>query len=382
MNVYLDYAATTPVDKRVLSAMHPFFNDVYGNPSSTHRFGRKSSDAVEHARVKAAELLNAKPSEIVFTGSGTESDNTALISTAFMRGKNSGHIITSAIEHHAVLHTCEYLKKTGCRVSYVPVDGNGLVGPDDIEKAICKDTFLISIMHANNEIGTVQPIDEICAVARKNGILFHTDAVQTAGHLPIDVQKTGIDFLSLSAHKFYGPKGTGALYVRQGSPFEPFIHGGAQENSRRASTLNVAGIVGLGKAAEIAAQEMDEENIRILGYRERIIDTLFAEIDGIRLNGHRRQRLANNINISIEGVEGESMLLSLDTQGIAVSSGSACSAGSGEPSHVLKALGLSPEQMSGSLRISLGRFSTTDEIEHTIEMLKQTITKLRSFSSF
>jgi len=381
MKIYLDNAATTPVDKRVFEEMVPYLTEIYGNPSSIHLFGRESKRAVEKARSSVADLINADPEEIVFTSGGTESDNAVLKSIAFTCKEKGGHIITTAIEHHAILHTCEFLERNGYRITYLPVDKSGIIDLSQLENAITDKTVLISVMHANNEIGTIQPIEEIGQIAKKHNILFHTDAVQTIGHLPVNVKKMNIDFLSLSAHKLYGPKGTGTLYIKSGAPFEPFIHGGAQENKRRASTLNVSGIAGLGKAAEIAQKEYEEENIRISRLRDKLLDNILSEISDVTLNGDRERRLPNNINISIKGVEGESLLLALDEKGIAASSGSACSAGSGEPSHVLNAIGLEKEAMQGSLRITLGRFTTEEEIDYTFFSLKEITEKLRSFAS-
>ena len=381
IKIYLDNAATTPVDKRVFEEMVPYLTEIFGNPSSVHLFGRESKKAVEKARSSVAELINADPEEIVFTSGGTESDNAVLKSTAFTCKEKGGHIITTAIEHHAILHTCEFLERNGYKITYLPVDKSGIIDLSQLENAITDKTILISVMHANNEIGTIQPIEKIGQIAKKHNILFHTDAVQTIGHLPVDVKRMNIDFLSLSAHKLYGPKGTGALYTKSGAPFEPFIHGGAQENKRRASTLNVSGIAGLGKAAEIAQKEYEEENIRIRRLRDKLLDDILSEISNVTLNGDREMRLPNNINISIKGVEGESLLLALDEKGIAASSGSACSAGSGEPSHVLNAIGLEKEAMQGSLRITLGRFTTEEEINYTFFSLKEITEKLRSFAS-
>ncbi|RKY81362.1 cysteine desulfurase NifS [candidate division KSB1 bacterium] len=381
IKIYLDNAATTPVDKRVFEEMVPYLTEIFGNPSSVHLFGRESKKAVEKARSSVAELINADPEEIVFTSGGTESDNAVLKSTAFTCKEKGGHIITTAIEHHAILHTCEFLERNGYKITYLPVDKSGIIDLSQLENAITDKTILISVMHANNEIGTIQPIEKIGQIAKKHNILFHTDAVQTIGHLPVDVKRMNIDFLSLSAHKLYGPKGTGALYIKSGAPFEPFIHGGAQENKRRASTVNVSGIAGLGKAAEIAQKEYEEENIRIRRLRDKLLDDILSEISNVTLNGDREMRLPNNINISIKGVEGESLLLALDEKGIAASSGSACSAGSGEPSHVLNSIGLEKEAMQGSLRITLGRFTTEEEINYTFFSLKEITEKLRSFAS-
>ena len=380
--IYLDYAATTPADERVLEAMKPYWNERFGNPSSIHGFGRETLEAVEQSRSIIATGLNADPSEIIFTGSGTESDNTAIKSTATASSAKGGHIITSAIEHHAVLHSCEFLESLGFQVTYLPVDGQGILDPSDVESAVTDRTVLITVMFANNEIGTIQPVAEIGAIAKKNGIPFHTDAVQAFGHVPIDVQAMNIDILSLSAHKLYGPKGVGALYLRKGTPFVPFMHGGAQEAGRRSSTHNVTGIVGLGKAAEIALSEMEPENRKTAALRDKLQERILRTIEGIHVNGHPERRLPNNLNLSIERVEGESLLMNLDIEGIAGSSGSACSSGSTEPSHVLTALGLPPERSRGSLRLSLGRFTTQGEIDTTAEILEKVVRHLRSLSSF
>ena len=380
--IYFDYAATTPADPRVRTAMEPYWADKFGNPSSIHSFGQEALEAVETARSSVAHLLRADPSEIVFTGGGTESDNAAIKGTAYALQEKGNHIITDAVEHHAVLHACEFMASQEFEVTILPVDKNGILDPSDVEKAITKNTILISVMHANNEVGSLQPVSEIGAIAKQHNVLFHTDAVQTFGHLPIDVWKMGIDLLSLSGHKCNGPKGVGALYIRKGSPFVPFVHGGGQEKGRRSSTHNVTGIVGLGKAAEIAGQEMEDDEKRIRSLRDRLRRQIFDRIDGVHVNGHPQKRLANNLNISVEGVEGEALLMNLDLEGIAASSGSACSSGSGEPSHVLKAIGLPPDLARGSLRLSLGRFSTQEEVNRTSEVIAQVVAHLRSLSSF
>lgn len=380
--IYLDNAATTPTDPRVKEAMEPYWSEKFGNASSIHSEGQEALDAVESARKSIADLLNAQPQEIVFTSGGTESDNAAIKGAGYALKDKGNHIITSKIEHHAVLHACEFMASQGFELTLLPVDQHGLVDPADVREAIKDGTVLITIMHANNEIGTLQPIAEIGAIAKERGVLFHTDAVQTFGHLPIDVQKMNIDLLSLSAHKLYGPNGVGALYIRKGTPFVPFMHGGAQEAGRRASTHNVPGIVGLGKATEIAAEVMKPEDEKIAALRDRLRDNLFKSVEGIHLNGHLEKRLSNNLNISIEHVEGESLLMNLDMEGIAASSGSACSSGSTEPSHVLSALGLSTELARGSLRLTLGRFTTQEEIQHVSEALPRIVKHLRSLSSF
>ncbi len=379
--IYLDYAATTPVDPRVFEAMEPFLRDRFGNPSSIHSFGQDALAAVETARRQVAGLLNADPSELVFTGSGTESDNAALIGAGNALESRGNHIITTSIEHHAVLACCEFMAENGFDVTVVPPGSNGIVTLSEIEKAVTEKTALISVMHANNEIGTLQPIAAIGAFARSRGIVFHTDAVQTFGHVPIDVQSMRIDLLSLSAHKLYGPKGVGALYIRKGTPFEPILHGGGQENGRRSSTHNVPGIAGLGMAAEIAGMEMKREGQRLLDLRKRLLRGLLADLKGVRLNGDPENRLENNLNLSIDGVEGESLIMALDLEGVAASSGSACSSGSGEMSHVLKALGLPPHKARGSLRLSLGRFTTREECDRAVEAVVKAVERLRRLSS-
>ena len=352
--IYMDYAATTPTDRRVVEAMLPCFGEIYGNPSSLHGFGQEARAVMEGAREKIAAFLGAKPAEIVFTSGGTESDNLAIKGTAWANRKKGDHIITSAIEHHAVLETCRFLEKEGFRVTYLPVDGDGLVDPADVARAITDRTILISIMHANNEIGTIQPIAEIGRIAKGKGICFHTDAVQTFGHLPFTVDELNVDLLSASAHKLCGPKGVGLLYIRKGTRITPLVHGGDQEGGRRASTQNVPGIVGFGKAVELAAATIHEEAARLTSLRDRFIRGIFERLDGIRLNGHPVRRLPNNINLSVESIEGEGMILSLDMMGIACSTGSACSSSSLEPSHCLLAIGLPHELSHGSLRFSLG----------------------------
>jgi cysteine desulfurase len=376
----MDYAATTPTDQRVVEAMMPYFGEIYGNPSSLHGFGQEARAAMEEARAKIAAFLGAKPAEIVFTSGGTESDNFAIKGVAWANRKKGDHVITSAIEHHAVLETCRFLEKEGFRVTYLPVDGDGLVDPADVVKAITDRTILISIMHANNEIGTIQPIAEIGRIAKEKGICFHTDAVQTFGHLPFTVDDLNIDLLSASAHKLYGPKGMGLLYIRKGTRITPLVHGGDQENGRRASTQNVPGIVGFGKAVELAAATLQEEVVRLTLLRDRFIQGIFERIDGIRLNGHPARRLPNNINLSVESIEGEGMILSLDMMGIACSTGSACSSSSLEPSHVLLAIGLPHELSHGSLRFSLGMYTKEGDIDAVLEALPQVVGRLRAMS--
>jgi len=337
--VYLDYAATTPVRPEVYEAMKPFLSDKYGNPSSIHHFGREAKVAIEEAREKIAKAIGAKNDEIIFTSGGTESNNMVLKGVALALSEKGKHIITSSIEHHAVLEPCHFLEKLGFEVTYLKVDKDGIIDPEELRKAIRKDTILISIMHANNEIGTIEPIEELSKIAKEYNIYFHTDAVQTVGHIPVNVDILGVDFLSLSAHKFYGPKGVGALYIRKGTRLYPLIHGGEQEQRKRAGTENVAGIVGMGKAIELACSELDQEIKRLTVLRDYFISEVEKRIPDVYLNGHRTKRLPNNINFSFAYIEGESILLNLDLEGIGVSTGSACSSSSLEPSHVLSAIG-------------------------------------------
>jgi len=378
--IYLDYAATTPTHPEVVKTMLPYFTDAFGNPSTIYSYGQEAKGAIEEARSKVADLIGAQSEEIVFTSGGTEADNFALEGVAFAKEPKGNHIITNSIEHHAVIETCKFLERRGFRVTYLPVDEYGLVDPGDVKRAIIDKTILISVMQANNEVGTIEPIAEIGRITKEAGIYFHTDAVQTVGHIPVNVNELGVDLLSMSAHKLYGPKGVGALYVRKGTKLIPFMHGGEQERRRRASTENVPGLVGFGKAAELAQQEMTEEAERLTYLRDQLIEGLLERIDHIRLNGHPIKRLPNNVNISVDYVEGESMLLNLDLEGICASTGSACSSSSLEPSHVLLALGLSPEQAHGSLRFSLGRWTTEEEIGRVLEVLPKIVSKLRDMS--
>ena len=377
---YLDYAATTPVRPEVLEAMLPYFTESYGNPSSIHSFGQEAKGAMQEARERVAALIGARSEEIVFTGGGTEADNLALKGVAFANEAKGKHIITSAIEHHAVLESLHFLEKRGFRMTCLPVDGYGLVDPQEVKEAIADDTVLVSIMHANNEVGTIQPIAEIGAIARERGVYLHVDAVQTVGHIPLGVNELNVDLLSMSAHKLYGPKGVGALYVRKGTRLVSLIHGGEQERRRRASTENIPGIVGFGKAAEIAKGEIEKEAERLTVLRDHLIEGLLERIEDIRLNGHPTRRLPNNVNVSIRYIEGESMLLNLDMEGIGASTGSACSSGTLEPSHVLLALGLSHEEAHGSLRFSLGRETTEEDIDQVLEVLPPIVDKLRAMS--
>jgi cysteine desulfurase len=378
--IYLDHAATTPTAPEVVQAMLPYLQGVYGNTSSLHSFGRKARAAVETARAGVASFMGAQPEEIVFTSGGTESDNFIIKGIAFSRRNKGNHLITSAIEHHAVLETCRFLQKQGFAVTFLKVDENGLVNPDDVKKAITDKTILISVMHGNNEIGTIEPIAEIGSVARRYGVAFHTDAVQTFGHIPVDVNELQVDFLSASAHKLYGPMGVGLAYIRKGARIDPLLHGGDQEKKRRASTLNVPGIVGLGRAVELARSEMRSESCRQSVLRDRLINGMLSAVGDSRLNGHPVRRLPNNVNISCAYVEGEGLLLSLDMEGIAVSTGSACTSSSLEPSHVLSATGLPVELAHGSLRFSLGRGTTREDIERVLEVMPGIVQRLRDMS--
>lgn len=381
--IYLDHAATSPTDKEVVDTMKEFFNEKYGNPSSIHTFGQRAARAINDARKKVAELIGADDdSEIIFTSGGTEADNLAIKGAAMALKDKGKHIITSSIEHHAVLHTCEFLEKhLGFKVTYLPVDKNGFVDPKDVEKVINSDTILISIMMANNEIGTIQPISEIGNIAQKHNVYFHTDAVQAIGQLPVDVNKLNVHMLSLSAHKFNGPKGVGALYLRRGLKIVPQMSGGAQERKRRASTENVPGIVGLGKAAELADKRLKDKNEKYTYLRDKLIDEIEKNVDEVILNGPRgNKRLPNNISFCFRHIEGESILLNLDMNGIAASSGSACTSGTLDPSHVLLAIGLSHEIAHGSVRFSLGPNNNEEDINKVIEILPGIIQKLRDMS--
>jgi len=378
--IYLDHAATTSTDPKVLEAMLPYFHEHYGNPSSIYSMSRVSKNAIENAREIVANALSANPKEIVFTSSGSESDNFAIKGIALAKQQKGNHIITSSIEHHAVIYTCKFLEKNGFTVTYLPVNQDGVVKLDELEKAITPQTILITVMHANNEIGTIQPIRQISDIARNHGITFHTDAVQTFGHIPVNVDDLNVDILSISGHKFYGPKGVGALYIRKGTKITPLIHGGDQERHRRASTENVPGIIGLGKAVEIAGKIIESETIRQTKLRDEFIRTILDNIDDARLNGHPSLRLPNNVNISFEGIEGESILLNLDMEGIAASTGSACSSSSLEPSHVLLSTGLSHEFAHGSVRFSIGKHTTKDDLDHVVKVLPGIVKILRVMS--
>ena len=358
----------------------PYLTTIYGNPSSPHSFGQEARKGVEHARDQVAKALNALPEEIIFTGCGTESDNTVLFGVAERYAKKGNHIITTNVEHHAILHTCEALEKRGVKVTYLPVDENGMVTAEQVEKAITDQTILVSIMFANNEVGTIMPVAEIGKVCREHGVLFHTDAVQAVGHVPVDVKAMNIDMLSLSAHKFHGPKGVGALYVKKGIRLPAYVMGGAQERNRRAGTENVAGIVGLGAAIEIAVQQLPESAARMAKLRDKLIAGIAERIPEVKLNGHPTLRLPNNVNYSIKYIEGESILLMLDMNGIAASSGSACTSGSLDPSHVLLALGLTHEVAHGSVRLTLSDETTEEDIDYVLEVLPKVAERLRAMS--
>lgn len=378
--IYFDHAATTPVKDEVLKAMLPYFTDNYGNASTVYQLGQKCHAALDEARAKVAGILNCKPNEIFFTGSGSEADNWAIKGAAHANKAKGNHIITSAIEHHAVLHTCKALEKEGFEVTYLPVDEYGRVSVEDVKAAIKDTTVLITIMFANNEIGTIEPIKEIAEVAKKHKILFHTDAVQAVGAVPIDLKELNVDMLSMSAHKFNGPKGVGALYVRQGVRIENLIEGGAQERGKRAGTENLPGIIGLATALELATKAIDEKDKKISAMRDYIIEKIEASIPYCRLNGHRKYRLPGNVNFSFEYIEGESMLLWLDINNIAASSGSACTSGSLDPSHVLLAIGLDHATAHGSLRVTIGEENTYEEADFLIKTLTETVDKLRKMS--
>ncbi|MCK4240806.1 MAG: cysteine desulfurase NifS [Candidatus Atribacteria bacterium] len=381
--IYMDHAATTSTDSEVVKAMEPYFTQKYGNPNSIHSFGQEAREAVEEARKKIAHLIGANPSEIIFTGGGTESDNFAIKGIAWANQKKGNHIITSKIEHHAVLHSCQFLEKHGFKVTYLPVDKYGLIDPEEVKRAITDQTILVTIMHANNEIGTIEPIKEIGKVVKEAGIYFHTDSVQTAGHIPINVNDLGVDMLSMSGHKLYGPNGVGVLYFRKGTRIDSLIDGGSQEKNRRAGTENVAGIVGMGKAAELAKKRLVQgEEDKTIKLRDKLIKDIAEKVDHVHLNGHSTKRLPGNVNFCFEFIEGESMLLNLDMEGVAASSGSACTSGSLEPSHVLLAIGLPPEIAHGSLRLTLGKDNTEKEVEYVIGILPKIIEKLRALSPF
>jgi cysteine desulfurase len=379
--IYFDHNATTPMDPLVLEAMLPYYKDIYGNASSIHEFGRAARKGVDEARMSVRSLIGAKDvDEIVFTGCGTESDNFAIKGAADALRSKGNHIITSSIEHHAVLNTCKFLEKSGFRTTYLKTDKFGVVDLEELKSAISDKTILISVMFANNEVGTIQPVGEIAAIARQKGVLFHTDAVQAVGKVPIDVSKLGVDMLSLSAHKLYGPKGLGALYIRKGVKITPLLHGGHHEKNRRAGTENTAGIAGLGKAAELAVKNLREETAGVKALRDRLEKGILAGIKYTRLNGHPVNRLCNTSNISFEFLEGEGIILNLDMEGVAVSTGSACTSGSLEPSHVLTAMGIDAVMTQGSIRFSLGKGNTAEDVDHVLKVLPPIIDRLRKMS--
>ncbi|MBW3624191.1 MAG: cysteine desulfurase [Armatimonadetes bacterium] len=379
--VYLDYAATTPLAPEAREAMEPFGSALYGNPSNLHRFGREARRALDHARDSLSRSLGCQPKELYFTSGGTEADNLALFGIARAHRGRGNHLVVSSIEHHAVLEAAERLEREGFRVTRLPVDSDGRADPDDVTSALTPDTLLVSVMMANNEIGSLGPIEEIGAACRDRGVFFHTDAVQAAGILPIDLSALPVDALSISGHKFYGPKGVGALFVRSGVVFEPVIVGGAQERERRAGTENVAGIMGMARALEVALEHREEEEARLGDLRDRLYHGLQERIDGVLLNGPVSPRLPGNLNVSIEGADAESMLLNLDLAGIAASSGSACSSGAFEPSHVLLAIGATPERALSSLRFSLGRYTTEAEVDRVLQVMPEIVERVRAFVS-
>jgi len=380
--IYLDYSATTPVKDEVLQEMLPYFTEKFGNPSSLYTVGQDSKNAIAQARERLAALIGAEPREIFFTSSGTEADNWAVIETAMAkRAKGAKHVITTKIEHHALLHSGEYLEKEGFDVTYLGVDADGLVDLAEIEAAIRPDTAIISIMFANNEIGTIEPIAKIAEIAKKHKIVFHTDAVQALGNVPINVKELGVDLMSMSGHKIYGPKGIGALYIRRGVALPTHIHGGAQENNKRAGTENLTGIVGFGKAAELAGTNLVSHIERLSELRNYFLDRVKERIEDVRINGSLESRLPGNINITFKYIEGEALLLLLDMAGIAVSTGSACSSASLSPSHVLEAIGVPVEEIHGSIRFTIGDFTTRDDLDYTVDTLEASVAKLRSISS-
>lgn len=378
--IYLDHSATTQTDPEVAKVMCDFMVNHFGNPASVHSFGREAKKHLEDARERVARCIGAEPSEIIFTSGGTEADNLAIRGAAYANRKKGNHIITSTIEHHAVLDTCKSLEKEGFKVTYIPVDEHGLVNVADVEKAITDETILITIMHANNEIGTIQPIKEIGALARERGILFHSDTVQTVGKIPVNVDELNLDMLSVSAHKFYGPKGVGCLYMRKGARVLPITFGGSQERNKRPGTVNVPGIVGFALAMEKAVNSLDEQIPYQTRLRDKLIKGIMERVEHVRLNGHPTKRLPNNVNMSFEFIEGESLLLSLDMKGIAASSGSACTSGSLDPSHVLLAIGLPHEIAHGSVRMTLGKDNTEEQIDYVLEVLPEIVDRLRAMS--
>jgi cysteine desulfurase len=380
MHIYLDYGATTPVDRAVLAAMLPYFAENFGNASSIHSSGQIGRSAVDSARDSVAALIGAKPAEIVFTSGGTEADNLALFGSVMASNQARKHVITTAIEHHAVLNAAQALKKQGIEVTYVSVGSDGVVDPQDMRRALRPETILISVMYANNELGTVQPIEEIGRIAAEADVYFHCDAVQSAGKMPLDVNRLGVDLLSVSAHKIYGPKGVGALYVRTGTPLEPQFHGGHHERDRRSGTENVPGIVGFGKAAELAKMNCETDAARVVVLRDRLEEMLTGSLGSVRVNGDRGRRIANTTNLAFAGAGGEALVIALDLQGISCATGAACSSGAVEPSHVLLAIGLPADEARSSLRFSLGRATTSDEIDRAIAIIPPTVERLRALS--
>lgn len=378
--VYLDHNATTPVHPEVLEAMLPYYMERFGNASSIHDFGREVKVALEESREKVAKSINATPNEIYFTSGGTESDNLAIKGGAFANRKKGKHIITSKIEHHAILESCKFLEKEGFEITYLPVDKSGFVDPDDLKKALRKDTILVSIMYANNEVGTIEPVEELAKITKDNGVYFHTDAVQAMGKIPADVQKLNVDMLSVSGHKIYGPKGVGTIYIRKGTRIIPWSHGGHHERSRRAGTENIPGIVGLAKALEIVHKEMEEQSKHLRNLTETFYRELTQAIPDVFLNGHLEKRIPNTLSLSFKAVEGESIILSLDLKGVAVSTGSACASGSLEPSHVLSAMGIAPEFAQAAIRFSFGRENTMKDVDYVIEILPKIVNRLRAMS--
>jgi cysteine desulfurase len=380
MKVYFDNSATTRVDPRVLEAMAPFFTEKYGNPSSLHQFGREAYSAMQAVRERVAKAIGSRKDDIIFTSGGTESDNIAIQGFAYANRDKGNHIITSSIEHHAVLHTCQFLESQGFSVTYLPVDEEGLLSVEGLKEAITRDTILVTIMAANNEIGTIQPVREIGEICHDNGATFHTDAVQAFTRMPLDVERDRINMLSISGHKFHGPKGVGALYVRDGLKIRPLVYGGGHEKGLRSSTENVSGVVGLGKAVEIATEDMEGDVGKMKSLRDMVINGVLSDVTSSHLNGHREKRLCNNAHFRFDFIDGESLVLELDGMGIATSTGSACSTKSRDPSHVLTAIGLKPELARGSLRVSVSRMSTSDEVDYFLESVEDAVRRLRSIS--
>lgn len=379
--IYLDHAATTPVDPAVRKAMRPYLKGSFGNPSSAHGFGGEAREALRNAREETARLLGVGPDELVFTASGSEADNLALKGVAWALRSKGNHIITTSVEHHAVIEPCRFLEELGFRVTYLPVDGFGRIDPDDVRRAITAETVLVSVMHANNEVGTVQPIAETARIAREREVLFHTDAVQTFGTVPLGRAVADIDLFSASAHKFYGPKGVGLLFVKRGTPLVPLVHGGAQEQRRRAGTENMAGILGLAAAARLALGRAEAESVRLARLRDRLVEGIAGAVDGAILNGHPRRRLPNNVSFCIDGVEGESLVLELSERGVAASSGSACSSGSAEPSHVLKAMGVPAARARGAVRFSLGKSTDDEAVDRVLDVFPKIVRRLRGITA-